>query len=267
MASRGSGVRISLDPPKIVMPDISFLLIVFSIGLVASFVGNFVSGGTTLISLSALSALGIPPHLAIATTRFGTFAWRVGGFREFLRAKKIIWQYVAPLSIIAFIGSVAGANILIATNEELLNKIIGVSILVLIPLTLLKKDLGIQKTDIPKLKRYLGYFFYLLVAIWAGFFSAGAGAFFLYIYMYFFGLTILELKGTDKIPGMFLDAGAMIVFLDNRIFNLWYLLAFLPGMFLGSTFGAKYAIKLGDRWLRALVLLSIAIMSAKLLLK
>lgn len=249
------------------MEQIPFLLLLFAIGFVASFVGNFVSGGTSLISISSMLFLGVPPHLAVATQTVGTFGWRLGGLSQFMRANKIVWKLVLPLSILAFIGSTVGAHILVSTSEQLLNKIVGFIILVFIPLSLMNKKLGIEKTEISKPKEYLGYFFYLAVSIWAGFFAAGAGMFFLYIYMYFFSLTILELKGTDKIPGMFLDIGAIIVFFINGIFNPLYLVAFFPGMFLGSTLGAKYAIKLGDKWLRVIILITIALMSLKLILK
>lgn len=255
------------NKPLVNMEQFLFLLSLFVIGLIASFVGNFVSGSTSLLGISSMLFLGIPPHLAVATQTVGTLGWRLGGLREFLKAKKIIWKYVLPLSIIAFIGSTIGAHILVATSEQLLNRIIGFIILLFIPLSLIKKNLGVEKVEVSKIKRYTGYLLYFLVSIWTGFFSAGTGIFFLYIYMSFFGLTILELKGTDKIPGIFLDIGAIIVFFINGIFDPLYLLAFFPGMFLGSTLGAKYAIKLGDKWLRIIILASIALMSLELILK
>ena len=249
------------------MEQIPFLLLLFAIGFIASFVGNFVSGGTSLISISSMLFFGIPPHLAVATQSVGTLGWRLGGISQFLKAKKIVWKLVLPLSIVAFIGSTIGAHILVATSEEFLNKVVGFIIFFFIPLSLIKKKLGVEKVEISKTKEYLGYFFYFVVSIWAGLFSAGTGMFFLYVYMFFFGLTILELKGTDKIPGIFLDIGAIIVFFIKGIFSPLYLIAFFPGMFLGSTLGAKYAIKLGDKWLRAIILITIALMSLKLILK
>ncbi len=244
-----------------------FLLLLFAIGFIASFVGNFVSGGVSLVGVSAMLFLGIPPHLALATQAVGTLGWRIGGLRQFWKAKKIIWRLVIPLSIIAFIGATIGSHILVATNAAMLNKVISILILLFIPLSLVKKNLGVEKVKTSKAKEYLGYLFYFLASVWCGFFSAGAGIFFLYIYMYFFGLTILELKGTDKIPGIFLDIGSIIVFAISGIFNPLYLLAYLPGTFLGSILGAKYAIKLGNKWLRLIILVTIAFLSIRLLLK
>jgi len=76
------------------MQELPFLLLLFFVGFISSFIGNFVSGGTSLIGTTSMLALGIPPHLAIATQAIGTFGWRIGGLREFLNAKKIIWKLV-----------------------------------------------------------------------------------------------------------------------------------------------------------------------------
>lgn len=249
------------------MEQIPFLLILFAIGFIASFIGNFVSGGSSLIATSAMLSLGIPPHLAIATQSVGTLGLRLGGLVQFLKAKKVVWKLVLPLSILAFIGSNIGAHILVVTSETFLNKIIGFIILLFIPLSLMKRKLGVEKIQVSKTKECLGYFIYFVISVWTGFFSAGTGIFFLYSYMYFFGLTILEIKGTDKIPGIFIDIGAIIVFFIKGIFNPFYLLALFPGMFLGSALGAKYAIKLGDKWLRPIIIISIVLMSLRLILK
>jgi len=244
-----------------------FLLLLFVVGFIASFVGNFVSGGVSLVGVSSMLFLGIPPHLALATQAVGTLGWRIGGLRQFWQAKKIVWKLVIPLSIIAFIGATIGSHILVVTNAAVLNRVVSILILLFIPLSLFKKNLGVGKVKTSKTKEYFGYLFYFLASIWTGFFSAGAGIFFLYIYMYFFGLTILELKGTDKIPGIFLDIGSIIVFATSGIFNPLYLLAYVPGTFLGSVLGAKYAIKLGNKWLRIIILATIAFLSIRLLLK
>jgi len=249
------------------MEQIFFLLILFLIGFVASFVGNFVSGGISLISLSSMIFFGVPPQLAMSTYSIGSFFWRIGGFWQFLKAKKVVWKFVLPLSVAAILGSAIGARILISVNEGLLNKIAGILILLFIPLSLINKNLGVKRLDISKKKRNFGYIIYFFISVWAGFFAAGTGIFFLYLYMWFFGLTILELKGTDKIPGMFLSIGATIIFVVNGIFNPLYLFVFIPGAFLGSVLGAKYAIKLGDKWLRIIILITIALMSLRLVFK
>ena len=249
------------------MESTVFLLLLFGIGFFASFLGSFISGGTSLISLVSMIFFGVPPHLAMSTYVTGSFGSRIGGLHVFAKARKVVWTLVLPLSIAALAGSAIGAHVLVSTSEEVLYKVMGVLILLFIPLSLAKKNLGVQRKEVTPMRRRFGIVLYFLIAVLTGFFAAGTGVFFLYLYMLFFGLTILEIKGTDKIPGIFLDLGTAVVLISNSIVNVFYVAAFLPGMFLGATLGAKYAIKLGDKWLRIIVLITVAAMGLSLLFR
>lgn len=242
-------------------------LLLFPLGILASFTGSFLSGGTSLIALSGMLLLGVPTQLSMATYTMGALGWRLGGFWEFYKAKKIVWTHVLPLSALAFIGSNIGARILIYVDESYAKTFIGFALLLFIPLSLLKKDLGVVEVKIGIKRKLLGYLGYLIVSIWAGFFAAGTGIAFLYVYMLLLGLPIIEIKGTDKIPGLFLDLGAITVFVSEGIFNPIYFLAFFPGMFLGATIGSKYVIKIGNSVLRLAVLASVLFVSLRLILK
>lgn len=249
-------------------PDHPFLLpVLFLIGFIASFIGNFVSGGNSLISLSSMLFLGIPPQLAMATHSIGALGWRLGGLKQFFKAKKIVWPFVFPLCVIGSIGSVIGAHILITMDEGLLNKITGILILLIIPVLFLKKDLGLERQEPTLFRKYIGFLFYFLLSIWAGFFSAGTGVLFMYIYLWFFGLSVLETKGTDRIPGMVFNISTIIILLSHGIYELSYLLAFLPGTFLGGVIGTRYAIRMGDKDLKNLTLLMAAFIGISLLFR
>lgn len=249
------------------MEQLSFLALLFFIGFLASFLGNFISGGASLISVSSLLLVGLPPHLSLSTYRIGAFASRLGGLGAFVRARKVVWKLILPLSLLALIGSFIGTHILVATNEALLTKIIAVLLILMIPLLFIKKDVGVVGQVLSHTRTYLGYGAYFIVAVISGFFAAGTGILFLYVYLLFFGLTILETKGTDKIPGLFLDIGGIVVFVTAGIFNPLYLLAYIPGTFLGATIGSKHVIRLGDRWLKPLVAMSIVLVAITLLMK
>lgn len=248
------------------MMDALVPVALFAVGIIAGFAGNFISGGTSLIAVTSMLSLGLPPQLAVATQAAGSLGWRLGGLAQFWRANKIVWKLVAPLATLAFMGALIGTHILLAVDPALLKRAAGAIVLLFIPATLLRPKLGLQRRDITGPRRALGWCLYFAVAVWAGFCAAGAGIFFLYVYMFCFGLTILEIKGTDKIPGIFLDIGMMIPLAIAHVFNPLYVVAFAPGMFCGSALGARYALRLGNVWLREIVLASVALMGARLLL-
>jgi len=242
------------------------LLLIFGIGLASSLLGSFISGGVSAISIAALLAIGLPPHIALGSFRVGVLGFNLGGLREFIKAKQVLWKLLLPLSIIGIAGALIGSNIAVSLNEELLSKVMGLILLLFIPLTLFKPKLGVLKESVGKVKKYIGYFFYFLSTIWSGSVSAGSGLFILYIYMYFFGATIIETKGTAKIPEALLNIAAMIAFIYAG-FVVWeYAIALLLGMGIGTFLGTKVVLRVGNEWLRYAVLASIFFMSIKLIL-
>ncbi len=245
----------------------SFLLLILAIGFTGGFIGNIISGTNALISISAMILAGMPPQLAVATHMTGGLGWSLGGLIQFQKAQKIVWKLVWPMAALAFAGSMIGANILVKADPVLLNQISGFLILLILPFLFLNKNMGIESFTPAPSRRYFGYGVYFLIAIWAGFFAAGSGIFVAYVYLGLFGLTILEYKGTDKIPCFFLCAGAAIVYIMHGFFDPAYLACSLGGQFLGATFGAKYAIKLGDRKLRAIMLGAVAFMGIRLIFR
>ena len=116
-----------------------------------------------------------------------------------------------PLCVLGVIGSVIGANILVTVNKELLRKLVGVVILLLLPLVF-QKGAGVKRRKVSMKMKQIGYALFFLTAIWSAFFGGGTGIFFSYIYITFFGLTILEWKGTNKIPTFFIDLPAVMIF-------------------------------------------------------
>jgi len=239
---------------------ISQLLLLFVIGFIASFIGSLLSGITSVLSLGMMMLTGLPPQVAVATYKFGILGSRIGGLPTYWKAKKIHWGIIIPLCFCAFFGSAIGANILVRTDEALLAKISGVILAIFLFFAVIDRSSGIQRQHVSPTKQFFGYVMYFLMSIWCGFFPAGTGLIFLHIYLLLFGLTILEIKGTDRIPAMFIDIGAILVFLPHGIVNFAYVAAFLPGMFLGGHFGAKTTLRVGDKNLKKIVIVSAFIM-------
>lgn len=244
-----------------------FLLILFVIGFSASFIGNLVSGVNSLISLSAMVLCGVPPQIAMSTHAVGALGWRMGGFRQYYKAGKIAWRYVVPLSILSCCGTLIGTHILVYLDEALLKKITSILILCVLPVLFLRRDLGIGQQDIVPLRRYAGYGVYFLLCVWGGFFGAGTGILFVYAYLWFFGLSMLELKGTDRIPGLIANITAITILSMYGIFDVHYMMAFLPGTFLGGWIGTRYAFIAGDRNLKILTLVGAVIVAITLFLR
>lgn len=246
------------------MPETVTFLIVFLIGLATGFFDSAVSAGG-LISVPALIFLGLPPQIAIATDRFGTVGQSVAAFLKFWKAKKIIWKYVPALAVISLSGSLIGANILIKINPEILQKVIGVLLIIFLLLIILKNNIGVQQSQTSKFKKAVGLFAYFLIMIFGGFFGAGSGPLIFYALTYFLGFTMIEVLATGIIPWFVLSVSSLMVFASNGIIDYKNGFVLLIGMAIGGYVGAHFAIQKGDGWIKKLFILFVAVFSIKLL--
>jgi uncharacterized membrane protein YfcA len=172
---------------------------------------------------------------------------------------------VPLLTIISLLGSLIGANILVNIDPKILRNIIGVMLLFLLPLIFLKRDLGIQRSEVGRNKLIVGAVIYFLVQIFAAAFFGGAGTLISYTLMFFFGLTIIEATATKIIPWFFLSISSLIIFALKGIVDYKIGAVLLIGMSLGGYIGAHMALKKGDAWVKRLFFFFVIISVIKLL--
>ncbi|MFQ5621323.1 MAG: sulfite exporter TauE/SafE family protein [Candidatus Nanoarchaeia archaeon] len=238
------------------------LLITFIAGAIASFIGSTV-GGVTFVAVPVLIFLGLPPQIAIATTRLGGLGLRVSAITKYAKSHKIDWNLVPALCAISVVGVVIGANLLLKVDTALLTRIIGVTLLVILPL-LFVNHIGLKRRK-PRHKP-MGYFTYFLIKIWGGFMGAGAGTCSYYNLMYFFGLPIVRSVATSQIPGLIMNLLSMLIFAWYGIIDYTFGAVLFLGMLLGGWLGASTAVKKGDAWVRIFFAVMVVVFAVKLLI-
>tara|TARA_B100001971_G_C18029462_1_gene451751 strand:- start:128 stop:817 length:690 start_codon:yes stop_codon:yes gene_type:complete len=222
-------------------------------------------GGGGLVSIPFLIFTGLPPQVAIATDRFGSVGQALIAFYKFWKAKKIVWKYVAILSILSIVGSIIGANILLKTKSEILTNVIGIILILLLPFIFIKKDIGIKRKKVTRLKMIIGLVIYFLIQTFTGFFGGGTGTLIFYTLMIAFGYTIIEANATNNIPWILLAISSFIIFAINGIVDYKIGTILLLGMITGGYIGAHVAIKKGDKWVKTLFAVLVIISGIKLL--
>ena len=120
--------------------------------------------------------------------------------------------------------------------------------LLLLPLVLLKKDLGVVRLKTDKLRVLFGAVIYLAIMIFAGFYGQGTGPMVFYIFTFFFGLTMIESLGTGVVGWLLLSISSSIIFALNGIINYKIGFIMLVSMSIGSYAGAGTAIRKGNLW-------------------
>lgn len=239
------------------------VIVIFIIGLFASFVGSFISGTLSLVSVPLMMAFGLPPVTAFGALKVGTLGFDIGGLIRYFQEQKIDWGLFIPLTITSIAGYALGGYLLLNINTELITRIVGFIILFCVPVMLWGRKLGIEQFEVSSKRRWFGHVASFFVYLYAGSFAIGVGIFMSLKQMYFYGLPLIEAKATSKLPTIIGSLGGVIVFCLYGAIVWSYAIALLCGMFFGSYLGVKYAIKSGNQNLKWLLLLSMSFFGVK----
>lgn len=244
--------------------DVAHIIISFVAGVAGGFIGA-VTGGAGLLSIPALIFLGLPANQAIATNALASIGMIAGGVPEYQRAKQVRWHAVLKLIPLTILGGFIGSKTLVHFNADALSVVIGILLLLIVPIIFLNPKKGL-KTFRPGISRIIiGSFFYFVIAIYAGFFGAGAGIFSTYSLTYFFGMTYIQAKASNFIPSFFLTVTAFAVFLTHGLINWELGIPMTIGMYLGGILGAWTALKNGNAWVRLIFVAVIVASGVKLI--
>ena len=207
----------------------------------------------------------MPPHVAIATNKFGATGLSIGAIVKFWKNKKILWKYAIPFSVLAIVGGLTGAKFLLEINEDILLRVVGIVLLLFLPIMYFNKDIGTLQRKTSNLKKIIGTILYFLLLVFGGFFGGGAGMLIFICLMYFFGFTIIESNATDIVPWFFVSLSSLIYFSLNGMVELYIGIALFIGMLIGGYFGAHIAIKKGNKWVKTIFAIIVVVASIKIL--
>lgn len=235
-----------------------------AVGFLGGLIGT-ISGGGGLVTIPYLLFIGLPIDVAIATSRMSAFGLGAGSFKNFYTSKKIAWNLIPVLLAVAVAGAVTGALLVINLDKELLEKIAGSVLLLLLPTLFIDKNFGLKEFKTSRTRKVSGVFVYLLAMVYGAFFGPGAGVLLIYILAYFFGLSFIRSSATNLVAWMALTAVAFAIFVVNGLVDFQLGAAMLVGVTAGGYFGSKTAIQKGDGFVKIILTIIVLITSVKLL--
>jgi uncharacterized membrane protein YfcA len=231
---------------------------------------NSVAGGGSFISFPALLFTGMAPIAANATntaavwpgTVASTFAYR-NAFTPHAR------RLILPLFLVGIVGGVLGARVLLVTPPSTFLHLIPWLLLAATLLFLFSgrmtawirsraghnpNDSTADTTKVPPLLMVAGLSIELVVAMYVGYFGAGAGILF---------LSLLAILGIDDIHAMngmktllvsVVNGVAIVTFVIARVIVWPQALVMLVGAIAGGYGGAHFAQKMDPRHVRWIVI-------------
>lgn len=241
-----------------------FMPLLFLISLLTGIIGAM-GGSGGLIITPFMIASGLPPQMAIGTTRVSSIGMWIVTILKFKKADKIQWEYTPVLAAIAIIGGLIGTTLTLSVAEKWIYLIVGLSMIVIAPLAALNKEFGIERRETSARNKIIGYIGYFFVSMFGGFFGGGAGLIAVFTLVSCMGFRTLEAHATEIIPWVLLVLATSCVFIWYGQVNYPYVLTLFAGMTLGGHIGSSIAIRKGDKWVKTFVTLFSLIVGSKLL--
>jgi uncharacterized protein len=226
---------------------------------------SVVTGSTSLITVPAMIAVGIEPHVAVATNMLALIFLSLGGSLSFKR-KGVIERRILPLGILlTIIGSAAGASLLLQIPTGALRLTIALAMIAIAVFSLLRRDSDAAQRSVSGTSRVAGYILTLALAIYGGLFSGGYATMLTTVFVFLLGLSFLQAVATTKVINVFSSLIATAIFARRGVvdFKLGAILGIT--MFVGAVVGGHVAVSLPAVWLRRVFVIAVVALAANML--
>ncbi|TEY03959.1 TSUP family transporter [Campylobacter sp. US33a] len=229
-----------------------YYFVLFFIAIFAGFIDSIVGGGG-LITLPALLACGIAPHLSIATNKlqsvFGSFTAAMTYYKS-TTIKHLAWGVTFTA-----LGAALGAYSVLLINSEYLKLIILIFLTLTFLYTALKPNLGRFPTK-AKIKNIK--IFHIIcgftLGFYDGFLGPGTGSFWIFACVMLLGFNMKDASMNTKILNFSSNIVALIIFLWR--YEVLWLVGFLMGFgqIIGAYLGSKLVLKTQGNFIKKLFL-------------
>lgn len=224
-----------------------------------------IAGGGGLITVPALMLAGIPPAQALATNKVqGVFAAATAAI-SYARSGQVDLRRQMLAAAIAFAGGLAGALAVSALPTQALRYLMPLLLVGIALFFAFKRGLN----DQDRTRRLRPALFTALpvplIAFYDGLLGPGAGAFYMLAFVTLAGYGILKATAHTKLLNFASNAGGLAGFALTG-HPLWLLgLAMAAGQVLGAMIGSRFAVLIGARLIKPLLVVTSTALALRLL--
>jgi uncharacterized membrane protein YfcA len=233
----------------------------FAAGLI-----DAIAGGGGIISLPALLAAGVPPHLALGTNKGQAVFGAVTSAASFWRRGEVDRARALPAFVAGFVGSALGAHLVLGVPPATLRVAVIALLLGATALVLARRSAAAMfpKVTGPIAARAALVAISLGLGAYDGFFGPGTGSLLVIAFATVFGDSLTRASGNAKIVNLASNLAAVLLF-ASRGTILWRVsLPMAAANALGAAVGARLAVRRGDRLVRIVVVAVVLVVVVKL---
>jgi len=244
------------------------IVLVSLMSALAGFVDAVVGGGG-LILVPALFATYPTAHPAtlLGTNKSASVWGTLFAAWQYNQRVQLAWQALLAASLLAFLGSWAGAYLLTMVSPHYLRQALPALLVGLLAYTLWNKQLG-QHHE-PRFSSRKQAFFMAgiggVIGFYDGFFGPGTGSFLVFLLVKLLGFDFLQASAHSKVMNLFSNLAAVMLLASQG--HVWWEVGIPLALanVAGSLLGSRMALRHGTgfvRWLFMLVVSALAIKTA-----
>ncbi len=242
------------------------VILILSVGVVAGFL-NTVAGGGSLLTMPAMIFLGLPSAVANGTNRVAIMVQNLIAVTNFRRKGFFDWQLSLMLGIPAMLGAVIGSRIAVSLSDSIFNKILAVVMIVVLAIIIFEpqKRFIVYEEMLNKNRKIAAMTVFFFVGIYGGLIQAGIGFIIIASLTLITGMSLVRINSLKVFIIALYTISSLTVFIINGKVD-WVLgFALAAGNGLGGFLGSNFAVKKGDKWIKAILVVAVLAMALKLL--
>jgi hypothetical protein len=244
--------------------DIINLLILFALGSITGFI-NVMAGGGSALTLPFLIFLGLDAPTANGTNRVAILALTFSAIRSMHKENHSNFKLSLKLALLTLPGAVIGAILVQSIDMSSFKEILAYVMIGIIAMIILPKKYKDNLIGYLNGKNWLLYPIMIGIGFYGGFIQLGVGFLLMLTLEALLAENLVKVNMHKVFIVFFYTIPSLTIFFIEENVNLVFGLVLAAGMSLGAWFSAKLAIRKGDKIVRIFLILSIFLISLKLL--
>jgi len=241
-------------------------LLIIGAGIIAGFI-NTLAGSGSLLTLPLLIFIGLPPNIANGTNRISILLQSLVGSLGFRKQGVLDLKTGIRLGIPSILGSVVGAVIALAFNSKMMERAVGVLLVVMFFIVLFNPDTWLKGKSGKTLAApaWINYTVFFLIGVYGGFVQAGVGFFLLAGLVMGAGLDLVKANAIKNFLVFLYTPFALAVFIFGHQVDYKAGLILSLGSMTGAWLGTKSAVSWGPGFIRYVLLVAVLVSAVQLI--
>lgn len=244
--------------------DFTKLFLLFGVGTIAGFM-NVMAGGGSSLTLPALIFMGLDGAMANGTNRVAILLQNVFAVLSF--RKRDVHQYGESfkLALLTLPGAILGAFIAVNIADQWFKRILSLVLIGIVVSMFFTPKKREESATGERKKSWLIYPVMFGIGLYGGFIQAGVGFLFMAALYHILNLNLVHVNMHKVFIVLIYTLPVLAIFVITGKVD-WILgLSLAAGNSFGAWWGARFAVKGGEKVIRYVLAVAILLMAVKLL--